>query len=211
MHASIFQAMLTLATLRETIDPSHKAAASDVAKNDHTFSSVSAMLMAVGLTALAAVILVMPSVIRRWRQAKEPPEVSARRIRRQRRSAPGDVPDAPNPDQPDPFVPVNFHHVPSAGLVSQRLRARARMKFGAPVRPEDVDPQIRARLLQRKLAAHEEKIRSQQARMAWLEERLQTLNEELRTLRSLLHERHAEAPDQDGREKWQVPLNRLDD
>jgi hypothetical protein len=211
MHASIFQGLLTLATLRETIDPSHKAAGGDAPQVDHTFSSISAMLIAVGLTALAAVILVLPSAIRRWRQSKEPAGAAPRRIRRHRRATPGEVPPAPSPEDEGPLVPVNFHHVPSAGLVSQRLRARARMKFGAPARPEDVDPQIRARLLQRKLAAHEEKIRSQQARMAWLEERLQTLNEELRTLRTLLHERRSDAPGQDERESWQVPLNRLDD
>lgn len=206
MHASLLQGLLTLALLKDVINPSRLTTEGGVQETGTGVGSTTAMLLAVGLTAAAAFILVLPSLIRRWRQDKEPIPRPARRI--SRRSAPLGDATAPDPDAQDAFVPVNFHHVPSAGLVSMKMRARKKFPFSVALRPEDVDPAIRARLLQRKLAAHEEKIRSQQARMAWLEERLQSLNEELRTLRAVLHEQGAR---QDEHEHWRPPLNRLDD
>lgn len=210
MLGSIYSGLLTLATLKEITQGGRLPTEGGAPAGGASFTSASAMLLAVGLTAVVAFILVLPNLIRRWRQRNEPIPMPPRprRLGRRQKAPTHSEGTASLPlDGKDPFIPVNYNHVPSAGMVSRRERARKALAFGVSHRPEDLDPHLRARLLQRKLAAHEQKIRSQQERMAWLEERLQTLNEELRTLRTLLHERTG--ADDDG--NWRPPLNRLVD
>lgn len=162
------------------------------------------------LIVVAISFFVIPALLeRRWGRAPRRAGVPRPAAKPPAKAAAGPGAPAVEADATeDAFIPINARCLPSAGFLSRRTRraAKAALPAPAPVEPSTLELHDLA-MLQLKVAEQDAYIRSQQERLAWMEERLQTMNMDLRALRELLHKqaaaRHARVDD-----KFRLPLMR---